>query len=253
VSDEPFLPPPPPPPAPGGPPAGAPLIARVDQRELRTLRSLSTVVVALVSIVAVINLISLPNDLAYVATLQDVGDGDFSGPADILDQEDLRAAFGKILIGGMVLAGIVWVIWQHRARRIAEKLGASGQRHTEPLAVVGWFFPIANVVVPKQVTNDLWRASDPDAPPAMRIDGRPVWSVINVWWGLWLLGGIVGRFLWPAGDLETNDQLDGYITRVRIEIGLTLLTVVSAVLAVLIVRGITARMLERGRRYGVTI
>jgi hypothetical protein len=107
--------------------------------------------------------------------------------------------------------------------------------------------------IPKQVTDDLWRASDPDAPPGMRVEGRPVWWVINVWWGLWLLGGVVGRILRTSAEPETIAQLDGYISTVRVALAATLLVVVGAALAGLVVQRVTARLTARAGRYGVTV
>jgi hypothetical protein len=153
----------------------------------------------------------------------------------------------------LVLSAVVWVLWQQRARRCARGLGAGGQRHSETVAALSWIIPFANLVLPKHVTNDLWRASDPEAPPAHNVGGKPVWAVIDLWWALWILGGVIGRFLITADEPDTFDELDSYLSSLRLELGATLVTVASGVLAILIVQRITARLLERAQRRGIAV
>jgi hypothetical protein len=256
VSDQPTLPPPPPPVPPGGgvwADAPTPQQAPVDPAQLRGLRSLSTAVMALVAVVAMINLASVPNELAYLSNLQGVLDGQIPDLGKIQDQEDLRATFGLLSIISLVVAGVVWVMWQQRARACAEQMGARGQRHGRGLAIFGWAIPIANLFVPKQVTDDLWRASDPDAKDVAHIEGRPVWGVINGWWGLWIIGGVIGRFIFRADNPDTLDELESFTSSVRLGLVATVLTLASAALGILIVHRITARLLERAVRRGVAV
>ena len=249
--------PPPPPPVPPGDAVWAgsppPAAQTLDAGQLRGLRTLSTAVMALVGIVAVLNLASIPNDLSYISNLQEIVDGGFPDFNDIEDQEDMRGTFGALILVALVVAGVLWIVWQQRARKCAKALGAAGQRYSEPLAALSWFIPFANFVLPKQVTNDLWRASDPDAPPVTSTDGKPVWPLIDAWWVLWIVGGVIGRFLLNADEPDTVDQLDDYISTLRLELGSTILTVVSAVLGILIVNRITLRLIERAQRAGVSV
>lgn len=254
MSDDPtHLPPPPPPPGDVPPPPAGWAPAPTLPPSLAALRGLATAVTVLVGVVGLVNVLKIPNDLAYIASLEELAGGDFSVIDEIDDQEDLRATFGVLALLALVVTGVVWIVWQQRARKNAKALGASGQRHTEPLAALSWIIPFANFVLPKQVTNDLWRASDPEAPPATNVEGRPVSPLIDIWWGLWLLGAILGRVLLNTESPESFDELDGLINTVRLEIGAQLLVVVSAVLAVLIVRHITERLGQRATRHGLTL
>jgi hypothetical protein len=253
----PLLPPAPPPVGPGAgqPWAGAGSVPgpTTDPGQLRGLRALSLAVMVLVAVVGFMNLASVPNDLSYMGNIQDVIDGELPNVGQIEDQEDTRGAFGALILLALVVAGIVWIVWQQRARACAKGLGAGGQRHGELLAAAGWIIPIGNLFLPKQVTDDLWRASDPDAPPVTNIEGKPVWGLIHVWWALWIIGGVIGRVLINADEPSTADELDGYLTSLRFELGSTLLVVVSAVLGICVVYRITTRLLERAQRAGITV
>ncbi|MFZ6003740.1 MAG: DUF4328 domain-containing protein [Actinomycetota bacterium] len=204
-----------------------------------------TVVSLLVGVVAIVNVAAIPNDLAYISSLESIIDGDLSVIADLEDQEDLRSSFGVLSLVSLIAAGVAWVMWQQRARSNAAALGAGGQRHTNALAAASWIVPIANFFLPKQVTDDLWRGSDPEAPRVFNVQGRPVWSIVNVWWALWIVGGLLGRFLLRTEPVDDISEVDELVRDVRLEIFSQVLVVVAAVLAIMIVRRVTERLAVR--------
>lgn len=212
-----------------------------------------TAVSLLVGVVAVVNLAAIPNDLAYIGSLESVLDGDLSVISDLEDQEDLRGSFGVLSLLSLVAAGVAWIMWQQRARANATALGAGGQRHTNGLAAASWVVPIANFFLPKQVTDDLWRGSDPEAPRVFNVQGRPVWGIVNLWWALWVFGGLLGRFLIRTEPVEDISQVDELVRDVRLEILSQVLVVVAAVLAIMIVRRVTERLAVRATNAGTQL
>lgn len=68
-------------------------------------------------------------------------------------------------------------------------LGAQYPRYSTGTAIWSWFVPILNLWRPKQVINDVWRASDPEAPP----DQGDTWQreeppiLYAVWWIGWVV------------------------------------------------------------------
>jgi hypothetical protein len=210
----------------------------------------------LIAVVAVLNLVSIPNDLSYIDNVEQVVDNGFADPgliSDIEDQEDLRGTYAALVLAALLASAVTWILWQQRARACAKGLGAGGQRHSEPLAAFSWIIPIGNLWLPKQVTDDLWRASDPEAPVPTNIEGKPVWGLINLWWALWIIGGIIGRFAFNAEEPDTVAELDSYASKLRIELGTTVLTLAAAVLALVIVQRITLRLTTRAERAGVAV
>lgn len=91
----------------------------------------------------------------------------------------------------MWVAGILFIIWLYKAYRSAESRGATGRRWGPGWAIGGWFIPLANLVIPKMVVNEVDRMSSPEAgaPP---INDR--WKQLrrmrssDVWWFLLLVG-----------------------------------------------------------------
>jgi hypothetical protein len=91
----------------------------------------------------------------------------------------------------MWVAGILFIVWLYKAYRSGESRGAEGRRWGPGWAIGGWFIPLANLVIPKMVVNEIDRMSNPDAgePP---IDDRwkrlPRMRSSDAWWLLLLLG-----------------------------------------------------------------
>ncbi|WP_053170478.1 protein kinase domain-containing protein [Streptomyces sp. SBT349] len=81
---------------------------------------------------------------------------------------------------------LVWLIWFWQVRRNAEAFAPGRIRYKQSRAAVFWFIPLANLALPKQIADDIWRASHP----------RPYASLalVNAWWTLllaYLLSGVV--------------------------------------------------------------
>ncbi len=103
-----------------------------------------------------------------------------------------------VLIGGILL-----VSWMRRAYANLPALAVGDLRFAAWWVVGGWVIPGINLVRPKQIMDDLWRASHPLAPPfssSWRVAPGPLWSHLW-WWGL-LLGAALG--LAGRGVIATN-------------------------------------------------
>lgn len=91
----------------------------------------------------------------------------------------------------MWVAGILFIIWLFNAYLSAKSRGANQRRWGPGWAIGGWFIPLANLVIPKMVVNEVDRMSSPQAgtPP---INER--WKHVrrmrssDAWWFLLLLG-----------------------------------------------------------------
>jgi hypothetical protein len=90
--------------------------------------------------------------------------------------------------GATAVALISFVAWSVRAHRNLPALGIRSGQLPTTLAALGWILPGANLVVPKLVVDDLWRASSPSvAPfPGPTWRRRPVGDLVHRWWALWL-------------------------------------------------------------------
>lgn len=148
-----------------------------------------------------------------------------------------------ISIGGLAalaIAGVAWLVWQHRAHANLTALGAGKLRFTPGWAVGWWFVPFANLVRPPQVMSELIRASDP-------ADGRDEQAapktprIVWVWWLTWVAGGLMTYVV----SRVSADDLAGLLARDRVLIATETLHSIAAVLAITLVRRVQKLQSER--------
>jgi hypothetical protein len=144
-----------------------------------------------------------------------------------------------VYFGTLIPAIVFFCMWLHRVVRNMPALGSWDPRWSPAGAVGRCFIPFLNLAHPMSGTLEAWRGSDSSRRwinvaerKAMKVPG-----LIIGWWSLWLIGNLLSnigtRLTGPAsGTVATGDAL--------IIVG-TLLLIGSAVLAVLVVRAVTAR------------
>ena len=96
------------------------------------------------------------------------------------------------------------VVWTRRLYGNLRPLGFNEPRFREGWALGGWFVPLVNLVRPKQIVNDIWRAGDPEPPrPAQAWEEQPVSSLLSWWWFFWIVLWLPTPFLGiPAESAE---------------------------------------------------
>lgn len=243
---------PPPPQQPWGqqPPVGQQGWGQTGTPALRPVAGLAKAATILLGIVAAMTLVAALLDMAYAGSIDTfIEEESFAALQDVDDAETAVAGWAA-LVGLTTLAtAVVFLVWQARMRRNAEALGAAGFRYGHALAVGCWFIPLANLAMPKIVINDLWRGTDPSDPNGYRVEGRPVGSIVNWWWALWIAGGFVGAIV-GAQDPDLDD-LESFANVVRLSGLLSLVSVGAAVLGILVVRRLTQRQHDRARLFGI--
>ena len=138
----------------------------------------------------------------------------------------------------------VFIVWFHRLYTNLPALGARQLRFGRGWAIGAWFVPILNLWRPKQIANDIWRASDPDrAVTGDQWRGRPVAGLVHLWWGVYLLSNLVSQAV-----LRFSLEADGAAelrTRALAEVGAAGFEAVSAVVTMWFVVRLTARHEQR--------
>ena len=222
--------------------------------ELRTpprpLRGAARVVIILLALGALVNGVSLVVEAVHVGILQQLDRG-VNVDIDKVSASDARvgaSAFAQIVVYVLTIAGFLF--WFHRAYANLPRLGARWLRFGRGWAIGAWFVPFLNLWRPKQIANDIWRASDPDA-PAYLDAGWPktrVPALLHWWWAMWLVSSFLDR---GASDADADastlpDQIDAaYALIVADALG-----IVAAALAATVVWRISGRQDERARRLG---
>jgi hypothetical protein len=206
--------------------------------DVRSLVTVSRVVVTFLIIQAVwtvVRIASMIGEIDILTRIRDHGSFTLAEAA----ASDQRVQFASRVGVALFLAtAIVWLVWQHRAHANVRAFGVGGLDVTPGWGVGWWFVPFANLVKPFQTVRELWKASDPD-PGVTGWATTPTWPVISLWWATYLAANLIqsaaraGRtapLTADSGISSDRTSMLGYVA-----------LIVSAFLAVAVVRGVSAR------------
>ena len=142
-----------------------------------------------------------------------------STPADAFDVANAADGLAALALLLAIVVFVLIIIWLNQAFDSAASRGATGTTWSSGWAVGGWFIPLANLVIPKLVFNEVDRMSRPELAPepiGTTWKGMPRTLVGDMWWVLYVAGTIGG-------------YAAGYITHVN---GLILVAAIYMVIGV---------------------
>ena len=242
-------PPPPlagPPPQPGPPPLPTDYKSGVAASSSRfvSLNTRSLVATALLVLFVTITLVAVVSDQAQISLLKRaIAEGGVSqAEADANDARQGTVAIAQILI--LIVAGVSFLVWFHRAHKNLPALGAAGLDYSPGWAVGGFFVPFLNLYRPFQVMREIWKASDPHTTDSGSWRTAPSSPLVSLWWAFFLISGAAGYLLVTLGGRDTS-TVEGVLTMSRAALLSDILNIPDAVLAILLVRTITSRQEEK--------
>jgi hypothetical protein len=202
----------------------------------------ATILLGLAAVLAVVSGVLSIEQANAIDTFLDSGDIE---PLERSDDHFAVLALPQAIVS--IATIVVFLVWFHRAYKNLPALGIRRLRYTSGWAVGAWFVPFLNLVRPKAIANDLWKASDPDL-PGETADWRSnaVSGLVHWWWAVYLLSIITVTI--TIGEIDTLDRQDAGNS--RIDAARSVLSVVAAVLAIKVVGGITERQRQRAERAG---
>jgi len=149
----------------------------------------------LFAVTLVLTVVALLSDSAELSLLGQIAEDPASVSPAGADASDQRQALIGLLQLLLYLGTIVaFLVWFRRAYRNVPALGAESLRFSSGWAVGAWFVPFLNLVRPKQLADDIWRASDPALPaqPGAAWKQQRVPVLLHWWWALWILSSLLG-------------------------------------------------------------
>jgi hypothetical protein len=172
----------------------------------RAMRVVGTWLLALLAASAVATALFAVYTLAEVRVLQRAVAG-----VAVTDAEMAAAVMrvGVVAFGGLVLGlatAAVFFAWFHRGYHNLRSIGTTAPRFGTGWAVGGWFVPFLNLVRPKQIADELWRASRPGG-ASLEGPGRTRMFTVHLWWTLWVGAGAV-QLYFAIVTFETAAEAD---------------------------------------------
>ena len=186
---------------------------------------------------AVVNHLHVLDDIAGERVGRDSHD-------HVHDADTFLVGTGIVWLLVTIAIGSVFIVWMWRAAKNNEKLGRDHPRLGPSWAIAGWFIPLANLVIPVLVMQDLWRGSTARIPRGdmrWRIADRS--ALVGWWWAAWIVS-VLGGFGALFGTTDESAKVDALRAGDSITLVGGLFGIAAAVLAILVIRGITSRQEE---------
>jgi len=180
---------------------------------------------ALLGCVLVVAMLVLIAKVAlYIWGFVTIGDAVESGDIDLLTTFDhLDRVLSASVLGAVVVGGLCWMFWQHRVARAVPGLERSPAMHA-----FSWIIPIGALWLPFQNVRDLWR----------RCARGGTTAIVGWWWTGWLVGVVGGRLVY--GSSQSVHSVSDFKSVLLVGSVVALITVVTGVLAIRIVRVVSA-------------
>ena len=199
-----------------------------------SLRGRERAVVIGLSLIVALDVIAVISSAAELSLLGRIEQGDVVSDAEIDANDTRQAAIGGIWFLLFIVNAVFFIRWMRAAFRNTDVLSPGLRRHGHGWAIGGWFVPFLNLVRPKQIVIDIWRAG------AGRSDVSPL---VHVWWALWIISNILGQVAARrAFAAEEMDELKQTSVLYMVADGTD---GIAALLAILVVRRITRLQEDR--------
>jgi len=176
------------------------------------------------------------SELVQYQLLTAMRDGGFSSETEArqaAEANDLRQ--GVIAMAGFIVVittVVVFAIWIHRVDSNIHALGSFDLRFT-PGWAVGWYFvPIANLWKPYQAMSEIWRASKNPTD----WQSEPTSGLLRWWWFWWLVSSLLDNVSMRMS--LRADELNELIGVAPVNIASSILDIISAIFALMLVKKI---------------
>lgn len=202
-----------------------------------SLRVPAALVTVLLALAGVVNLVAAGIGMSAWSLANDLVVDPYAVSESALDGSHvLTGNAGNIQQMALLVTGVSFLVWFHRARVNGEIFHPGGFTQTRGWAIGSWFIPVVHLFLPFRIALQIWMAS---APPGSGSTPRRLSTFLpTAWWTLWAGSGV----LYAVVDqmLERAEGAEAWRNGVAVGILADLLMAAAAVLAVLFVRRLTA-------------
>ena len=238
--------------------------AEAFEPEVSAAQSRATLAKVALSLTVLVRAYNIPVRLWQSGLLHAIEAGN---PADqsVLESSDALVSFGAFAeLGVLLLTGVLFLRWLHKLVLATRALGGDTLSFSAREAVTGFVIPLINFMRPYQIVRDVHDTLAPDRVPEPPVQVRAdemrgyrdvsitpppapaklPHASIGAWWGFFWVGNLLANF----ASRQHPDTVSGLLFANTFNNVGDVVDIVSASLAVLVVRSVTARLTERYRR-----
>lgn len=143
---------------------------------------------------------------------------------------------------------VMLIVWLRRSYRNLASFGLRETRFRYGWVFWCWFTPIFNLFRPKQLVDEVWRASDPELPEAYYTPNASVPRLHNFWWAAWVVSTVGG---FSAVRSVSPRSLAGMSVFLDVAFFGAVASAIALVLVERVIAGVTMRHHARARRLGL--
>lgn len=143
----------------------------------------------------------------WARTVDGVIVGTITDPDRLLQAEEMGDGLLGLFALSALVVGVLSIIWWYQAYAAIERTGMAGRSWSAGWAVGGWFIPIANLIIPKLVLNEIDRVSGAADDGSAEWRDRPLHFPATLWWATF----VAGSLLIAVGTGITADQVERLI------------------------------------------
>ena len=212
--------------------------------DYKPLRGLATFVTLLLALNALSALGTIGSSMMQLELLDRMATGAYT-PSELDANDTRQQVLGLLTMGLYLVTAIGFIAWFKRAY---DNLTAFGEvtAHGTGWAIGAWFVPILSLFRPFQIAREIWNKSDPGSGDSdVALSTTP--PILGAWWAAWIVGNVVGQI---SFRLSMNATSPGALQgSTMANLVADVVTLASAPLAILVVRGITGRQEKIAARF----
>jgi hypothetical protein len=197
-----------------------------------SLRSRASAAVFVLGVVVVIDVCRFISGLMQRELLDRMATGSAFSMEEATDNDSRVQTLAVLYLIALIVSGVTFLRWFHRAasnhdsfRGIDEGSGQS--------AVWSFFIPFLNLIRPYQMMKSVWQGIG-------YAEERGSSSMVSFWWATWLASGLLS-YLGRAFMETAGSDASGLASATLFDMVNVSVNALSAVLAILLVRGVTVR------------
>lgn len=215
-------------------------------------------------ITALVRVYNLPVRMWQSSLLHDAQSGNHPGDAALATSDQLVGFGAMAQLAVFALTATLFLRWLHKTVELTRALGGDTLRFTPKDAVWGFIIPFVSFQRPYQVVRDVHDHLAPDAVPdaqaiartdesmgyrQVALDAPPApvkipHAAIGAWWATFWIGNVIANI----AARQSATTIDSLLAANVMNSAADAVEIVSALLAVVMVRGLDARLQERYRR-----
>jgi hypothetical protein len=188
-------------------------------------------------LVIVVDLVSIESTMSEMALLGRIAARGAFSVEEIQSNDSRQGAIAALGLIATFVLGVLFIQWTRQGYRNADIVAPGVRRFGHGWAIGAWFTPFLAAWRPKQIVNDIYAAGHD------RKSGSKD-QLLTWWWATLLISGTITYTV----ARSRPDTLTGLRTADRWLTFANVLEIVAAVLAVLVVRKVSAALDAAGRR-----